>query len=235
MSLSAEATQNSNTIPKRHPTNCAACERSFCKLHLFTLQPATTQKSRLNSQAQAALLLCSIPSSPPAAAHGYFGIFGAGCAIPPALCPCLQDAGCGMWQLPPTGMQQQPPWSRASAAHTQDKKTHQRCQQAGIPSDPPLLPTAGCSKSTANSLQRFYGTSRMHRSKMLNLLLKLQITPVWLLSSRVSINQQSQAPSLAMRYNRLIFNVTCARLYSQTAWNMAITVQAIATGPNAGI
>lgn len=124
MSLTAEATQNSNTIPKRHPTNCTACERSFCKLHLFTLQPATTQKSRLNSQAQAAaLLLCSIPSSPPAAAHGYSRIFGAGCAIPPALCPCPQDAGCGMWQLPPAGMQQQPPWSRASAAQTQGKNT----------------------------------------------------------------------------------------------------------------
>lgn len=63
MSLTAEAIQNSNTIPKRDPINYTAHERSFCKVHLFTLQSATTQKSRLNYQARAAaLLLCSITS-----------------------------------------------------------------------------------------------------------------------------------------------------------------------------
>lgn len=153
MSLAAEAIQNSNTIPKRDPINYATRERSFCKLHLFTLQSATTQKSRLNYQAQAAaLLLCSITS--PCCTR----IFNAKRVITLALCPCLLAVGCGSSApagpaascrtAAPSGSALPVPleqgfWSPSAGNSTARKQTHLRSQGAGIPS---------CSPSSLRSL-----------------------------------------------------------------------------------
>lgn len=187
MSPTAEAIQNSTTIPRRAPTNYAAYERSFCKLHLFTLQSATTQKSRVHSQAPAAApLLCSVPWSPPAAAHGY--LMG-NVSLPWALSR-RRMRGCG--SCAPAGPAASISPSRRTAAPSSSAlpvpleqgcwHTHLASQQAGGTSDAPLLPTrlAGCSKGVTKVLRWFYSRSRMHGGKIPKRLLKLQITPLWL-------------------------------------------------------
>lgn len=135
MSLTAEAIQNSNTIPKRDPTIYATQERSFCKLHLFTLQSATAHKSRLHYQARAAaLLLCSITCSPPPAAHGCLMLqvpFPWALSVPPVQ---LRDewgssAPAGPAASLPAGLQHraalpcQPPWNRAAGARARQTNT----------------------------------------------------------------------------------------------------------------
>lgn len=188
LSLTAEAIQNSNAIPKGDPTNHAAYETSFCKLHSFALQPATTRKPRLNYEAQAAApLLRSITSSPPAAAHGYLTLN--------VSLPCVRASRPG-WNvelcsgrnrsLPPAGLQHraalpcQPPWSRAPGARARQKNAPEITQVSHGSLLCSLRRLLDAQKGITKLLRWFNSKSQMHTGKTLKRLLKLQITPLWL-------------------------------------------------------
>lgn len=159
MSLTAEAIQNTTTIPRRAPTNYAAYERSFCKLRFFTLQSATTQKSRLHSQAPQqprALLRALMPS------RCRPRVFDGKCALTLGAVP-PQDAG--MWQLRSGRTRSLHPSLRTAAPSgsalpvpleqgCRRQHTHLASQRAGGTRDPPPLPTrlAGCSKAVTKVL-----------------------------------------------------------------------------------
>lgn len=229
MSLTAEAIQNTTTIPRRAPTNYAAYERSFCKLRFFTLQSATTQKSRLHCQAPQqprALLRALMPSRcRPRVLDGKCAVTLG--AVPP------QDAG--MWQLrsgrtrslhpslPPSGLQHRAalpcrsPWSRAAGGSTRTwRPSGQVAHGILLRSLRGLLAAQkGSQKCSRDPTANLGCTEAKYQNGCLNhKSLHCDST-----SSRVSINQQSRALSSAMKHNRLVLNVTwiCAHLYSQTA------------------
>lgn len=147
----------------------------------------------------------------------------------PGRCPA---AGCGDVaaalrqgpqppSLPPAGLQHRAalpcrsPWSRAAGTrtwHPSRQVAHRMllCSLRGL-----LAAQKGSQKCSGDSTADLGCTEAKYQNGCLNYKsLHCDST-----SSRVSINQQSRALSSAMKYNRLILNVTriCAHLYSQTA------------------
>lgn len=181
----------------------------------------------------------SVPSSPPAAAHGYWKVnvslpwalsrrrtrgcdswapAGPAASLPPSLPP-----DCSTEQLCPAG----PLGASTRTWHPSRQVAHRilLCSLRGL-----LAAQKGSQNWSGDSTANLGCTEAKYQNGCLNYKsLHCDST-----SSRVSINQQSRALSSAMKYNRLILYVTwiCAHLFSQTAWNMAITVQAITTSPN---